>query len=156
MSSETKQGDRSTGVATVWDVAHKAGVSAMTVSRVINGNASVSDKTREKVNRAIQELNYQVNVAARAARIGTLRVGLLYSNPSAAFLSAFLVGALGECSQTGAHLILENCDNLRSQRKAIDRLIADGADGILVPPPLCDNKAALKQLSELGIPSVAF
>jgi LacI family transcriptional regulator len=77
MSSETKQGDRSTGVATVWDVAHKAGVSAMTVSRVINGNASVSDKTREKVNRAIQELNYQVNVAARAARIGTLRVGLL-------------------------------------------------------------------------------
>jgi LacI family transcriptional regulator len=155
MSSETRQGDRSTGGATVWDVAHKAGVSAMTVSRVINGNASVSDKTREKVNRAIKELNYQVNVAARAARIGTLRVGLLYSNPSAAFLSAFLVGALGECSQTGAHLILENCDNLRSQRKAIDRLIADGADGILVPPPLCDNKAALKQLSELGIPSVA-
>jgi LacI family transcriptional regulator len=155
MGSETKQGDRPAASATVWDVAQKAGVSAMTVSRVINGNASVSDKTREKVNRAIQELNYQVNVAARAARIGTLRVGLLYSNPSAAFLSAFLVGALGECSQTGAHLILENCDNLRSQRKAIDRLIADGADGILVPPPLCDSTAAIKQLTELGIPTLA-
>jgi LacI family transcriptional regulator len=153
--SESKQNDRAAGGATVWDVATKAGVSAMTVSRVINGNASVSEKTREKVMKAIQELNYHVNVAARAARIGTLRVGLLYSNPSAAFLSAFLVGALGECGQSGAHLILENCDNLRSQRKAIERLVADGADGILVPPPLCDNKAAIKQLSELGIPTLA-
>ncbi len=155
MRSESKQNERGAGGATVWDVASKAGVSAMTVSRVINGNASVSEKTREKVNRAIAELNYQVNVAARAARIGTLRVGLLYSNPSAAYLSAFLVGALGECGKTGAHLILENCDNIRSQRKAIERLVADGADGILVPPPLCDSKSAIKQLSELGIPTLA-
>jgi LacI family transcriptional regulator len=150
--------ERSTGGgggATVWDVAARAGVSAMTVSRVINGNPSVSARNREKVLRAIDDLHYQVNVAARAARIGTLRVGLLYSNPSAAFLSALLVGALGECGRTGAHLLLEHCDDLRSQRKAIDRLIDDGADGILVPPPLCDNRAALKQLTELGIPSVA-
>lgn len=127
----------------------------MTVSRVINGSGSVSEKTREKVMKAVQELNYHVNVAARAARIGTLRVGLLYSNPSAAFLSAFLVGALGECGQNGAHLIIENCDNLRSQRKAIERLVANGVDGILVPPPLCDSKSAIKQLSELGIPTLA-
>jgi LacI family transcriptional regulator len=152
---ETGRTERAAGGATVWDVASLAGVSAMTVSRVINGNASVSVKNREKVMRAIDELNYQVNVAARAARVGTLRVGLLYSNPSEAFLSAFLVGALTECGQGGAHLILEHCDNLRSQRKAIDRLIDAGADGILVPPPLCDSKSALKLLAELGIPSVA-
>jgi len=154
LHGETSAGERA-GSATVWDVARRAGVSAMTVSRVINGNASVSEKMREKVTRAIQELNYQINVAARAARIGTLRVGLLYSNPSAAFLSAFLVGALGECGRSGAHLILESCDNLRSQRKAIERLVADAVDGILVPPPLCDSKAAIKQLSELGIPTLA-
>ena len=98
------------GGATVWDVAARAGVSAMTVSRVINGNPSVSARNREKVLRAIDDLHYQVNVAARAARIGTLRVGLLYSNPSAAFLSALLVGALGECGRTGAHLLLEHCE----------------------------------------------
>ena len=153
--SDAGKNERPAGGATVWDVASRAGVSAMTVSRVINGITSVSAKNREKVMRAIDELNYQVNVAARAARVGTLRVGLLYSNPSEAFLSAFLVGALTECGQSGAHLILEHCDNLRSQRKAIDRLIDDGADGILVPPPLCDSKSALKMLSELGIPSVA-
>ncbi|WP_306392187.1 LacI family DNA-binding transcriptional regulator [Telluria beijingensis] len=154
--SDSKAGNRAAGSgATVWDVASLAGVSAMTVSRVINGTGSVSDKTREKVMRAVQELNYHVNVAARAARVGTLRVGLLYSNPSAAFLSAFLVGALGECGRNGAHLILENCDNLRSQRKAIERLVADGADGILVPPPLCDSRSAIKQLTALGIPTLA-
>jgi LacI family transcriptional regulator len=91
--TESARNDRAAGGATVWDVASRAGVSAMTVSRVINGNMSVSVKNREKVMRAIGELNYEVNVAARAARIGTLRVGLLYSNPSEAFLSAFLVGA---------------------------------------------------------------
>jgi LacI family transcriptional regulator len=121
----------------------------------MNGSTHVSDTTREKVVAAIESLKYQVNVAARAARIGTLRVGLLYSNPSAAFLSAFLVGAMDQCSQSGAQLILENCDDLRSQRKAIDKLIAGGADGILVPPPLCDSKSTLKQLDEIGMPTVA-
>jgi LacI family transcriptional regulator len=152
---ESTTNERGTGDATVWDVAHRAGVSAMTVSRVINGNPGVSDKKRDKVLRAIDELHYQVNVAARAARIGTLRVGLLYSNPSAAFLSAFLVGALSECGRSGAHLILEHCDDLHSQRIAIDRLVAEGVDGILVPPPLCDSKAAIRQLSALGVPTLA-
>jgi LacI family transcriptional regulator len=84
-----------------------------------------------------------------------MRIGLLYSNPSAAFLSAFLLGALSECGNNGAHLILENCDTQRSRSKAIERLVADGVDGILVPPPLCDSKPAIKKLSELGIPIVA-
>lgn len=128
----------------------------MTVSRVMNGNAHVSDATREKVSAAIESLNYQVNFAARAARIGTLGIGLLYSNPSSAYLSAFLVGAMEQCSQSGGQLILERCDDLRSQRSAIARLIANGADGILVPPPLCDSKSALKQLDQIGMPTVAI
>jgi LacI family transcriptional regulator len=44
---------------------------------------------------------------------------------------------------------------LRSQRAAIGKLISDGADGILVPPPLCDTKSALKQLDQIGMPTVA-
>lgn len=150
-----KQNDRNPGAATLYDVARMAGVSGMTVSRVINGNASVSDATRTKVLSAMETLKYQVNLAARAARVGTLRVGLLYSNPSAAFLSAFLVGAMDQCRQNGAQLLLERCDDLRSQRAAIDQLIANGADGIMVPPPLCDSKTALKQLDAIGMPTVA-
>lgn len=151
-----KQTDRSQNGATIYDVARVAGVSAMTVSRVINGNAHVSDVTRDKVTVAAASLNYQVNFAARAARVGTLGVGLLYSNPSSAYLSAFLVGAMEQCSQSGGQLILERCDDMRSQRSAIARLIANGADGILVPPPLCDSKSALKQLDQIGMPTVAI
>lgn len=155
MEDAAKQNERGLSGATVYDVARVAGVSAMTVSRVVNGSSHVSDLTRAKVMKAVESLNYQVNFAARAARIGTLRVGLLYSNPSASFLSAFLVGAMDQCSQSGAQLILELCDDIRSQRSAIDKLIANGADGILVPPPLCDSKAALKQLDQIGMPAVA-
>jgi LacI family transcriptional regulator len=151
----TEEIQRPSSGVTLYDVADHAKVSGMTVSRVINGNAHVSDKTREKVMRAIDELGYKVNVAARAARVGTLRVGLLYSNPSAAFLSAFLVGAMGQCSRSGAELILEHCEDLKTQRKAIERLIAKGADGVLIPPPLCDSRSALKHLKDIGMPTVA-
>ena len=127
----------------------------MTVSRVVNGNANVADATRLKVQAAIGELGYRVNLAARAARVGTFRVGLLHSNPSAAFLSALLLGAMDRCSQCGAQLILEHCDDLRSQRVAIGKLIRQGVDGILIPPPLCDSKGTLRQLDETGMPTVA-
>jgi LacI family transcriptional regulator len=150
-----KRTKRNTSGPTVFDVARAAGVSAMTVSRVMNGNMYVTDATRDKVLAAIESLNYHVNVAARAARLGSARVGLLYSNPSAAFLNSLLLGAMDQCSQSGAQLILEHCTDQRSQRKALDKLIASGADGILVPPPLCDSKTMLKQLDEIGMPAVA-
>ena len=141
--------------ATVHDVARAAGVSAMTVSRVINGRASVSAATRDKVEAAIASLRYQPNLAARAARTGTLRIGLLYSNPSAAFLSEFLVGAMDQCRQGGGQLLLERCSDLASQRAAIACLVAAGVDGILVPPPLCDSPQVLAQLNQMGIPAIA-
>ena len=137
------------------DVARVAGVSAMTVSRVINGRASVSTATRDKVEAAIASLRYQPNLAARAARTGTLRIGLLYSNPSAAFLSEFLVGAMDQCRQGGGQLLLERCEDQGSQRAGIDCLVAAGVDGILVPPPLCDSPAVLAQLNQMGIPAIA-
>jgi LacI family transcriptional regulator len=154
-TTDPSSGDRGQAGPTVVDVARAAGVSPMTVSRVVNENPNVADGTRAKVLAAIKELGYRVNLAARAARVGTFRVGLLHSNPSAAFLSAFLVGAMDSCSQFGAQLILAHCDDLRSQRHAIGELIRQGVDGILIPPPLCDSKPALKQLHEAGMPSVA-
>ena len=141
--------------ATLYDVARLAGVSPMTASRVINGNKRVSDDARERVTAAIAKLRYEVNVAARAARIGSMRVGLLYSNPSAAFLSAFLVGAMGQCSASGAQLILEKCPGGRGWREAIDNLMASGVNGILLTPPLCDSRPVLKLLADLGVPAVA-
>lgn len=50
---------------TIKDVAKKSGVGIGTVSRVINGNSEVSDKTRQKVLKAIEELNYSPNMIGK-------------------------------------------------------------------------------------------
>ena len=53
-------------MVTIRDVAKKAGVSVMTVSRVINGKRNVKESTREKVLKAIEELGYVPNSIARS------------------------------------------------------------------------------------------
>ena len=82
---------------TIHDVARRAGVSPMTVSRVVNGERNVRETTRAAVLAAVKELRYAPNPAARSlAGAQSLRIGLLYANPSAAYLSEFLLGALDE------------------------------------------------------------
>ena len=51
-----------------------------------------------------------------------MRVGLLYSNPSAAYLSEFLVGSLEQSSISGCQLIIEKCDGPDSERAATSSL----------------------------------
>jgi LacI family transcriptional regulator len=127
----------------------------MTVSRVINGEKNVRDSTRELVNAAIKDLNYAPNPAARSlAGADLVRIGLLYSNPSAAYLSEFLVGGLDQCSRANIQLILEKCDVEGEEAAAAARLVANGVDGVILPPPLCDNPAVLATLAEEGVAAV--
>ena len=88
------------GGVTIRDVAAKAAVSSMTVSRVINNDGAVSPATRERVEAVIRELNYAPNPAAqRLAAAKAVKIALLYDNPSAGFLSEFLLGALEGASR---------------------------------------------------------
>ena len=57
---------KSRGVPTIKDVAHKAAVSIGTVSRVLNASDNVDAALREKVTRAIRELNYRPNARAQS------------------------------------------------------------------------------------------
>ncbi|WP_305637009.1 LacI family DNA-binding transcriptional regulator [Brevundimonas sp.] len=146
---------RGQGGCTINDVARHAGVSPMTVSRVINGETSVRDTTREKVAEAIRQLGYAPNAAARSlASARTVRIGLLYSNPSAAYLSEFLLGSLEQCSRSGIQLVVEKCDAERGERHAVERLIATGVDGVILPPPLCDSHDIVEWLEAAGLPAV--
>ena len=63
--SAKKSVRRRGGAATIHEVARRAGVSPMTVSRVMNGNSNVRPATRELVMRAVRELDYTPNPAAR-------------------------------------------------------------------------------------------
>lgn len=150
-----KPARRQRSALTIHDVARYAGVSPMTVSRVINGEKNVRESTREAVNAAIRDLNYQPNPAARSlAGADLIRVGLLYSNPSSAYLSEFLVGGLDQCSRSNIQLVVEKCDEEHAEDAAA-RLVNQGVDGIILPPPLCDAPKVLKTLAASHTPAVA-
>src|SRR5690349_21313959 len=139
MAAPTKPSRRSRGSVTIEDVARAAGVSAMTVSRVINKEQNVREQTRQNVLETIKKMNYSPNTAARNLAAGeATHIGLLYSNPSAAYLSQFLVGALEAARQAGCHLVIEACESEDDVEQAeVGRRFAKAeAEGVILPPPL--------------------
>lgn len=153
-----KPSRRSGGSITVQDVARSAGVSAMTVSRVVNGGANVRQSTREAVLAAIEQLNYWPNTAARSLAAGeAAQIGLLYANPSLAYLSNFLIGALEGARKVGCHLVLEPCegDSAEEQAEGARRFASTAVQGVILPPPLSDSVPVRDELDAAGTPSVA-
>jgi LacI family transcriptional regulator len=143
---------------TIHDVARRAGVSPMTVSRVVNGERNVRETTRAAVLAAVKDLRYAPNAAARSlAGAQSARIGLLYSNPSAAYLSDFLLGALDESSRKSAQLLLEKCEvsSAAAERAAVRRLIEGSVAGVVLPPPVCESHVILGELKKANIPTVA-
>ncbi len=122
----------------------------MTVSRVINGEKNVKQSTREAVAAAVARLNYAPNLAARAlAGSEQIRIGLIYSNPSAAYLSRFLLGSLEQARLAQVQLVIEKCDHdARDEETALLELIATGVDGVILSPPLSDSEQILQLLED--------
>ena len=142
-------------MVTIHDVARHAGVSPMTVSRVINSETNVREETRAKVNASIKALRFSPNPAARnLASAASIHIGILYASSTAAYLSELLLGVLEQSSLSSCQLVLEQCENLESERKAVQRLIAGHVDGVILPAPLCDSEDALKTVVSAGIPAV--
>lgn len=141
---------------TMADVASLAGVSPMTVSRVINGKAVVKKNTRDAVQAAVAALNYAPNQAARRlAGSRPIAVGFLYTDPNAGYLTAFLVGLLNQASLNNVRLVFERCEVGEPAIEQVHRLIANGVDGIILAPPLGDTVRLIDLIAELGIPTVA-
>src|ERR1700754_956300 len=114
-----KSGRRGGSVVTIHDVPRHAGVSPMTVSRVINAETNVREETRAKVAASVKALRYSPNLAARSlASADGLHLGILYSNPSAAYLSEFLLGSLDQARQSGVQLVIEQCKGVGKEREA--------------------------------------
>jgi LacI family transcriptional regulator len=126
----------------------------MTVSRVINDGASVRETTRKAVQDAIRELSYQPNLAARSlVTAGELRIGVIYSNPSAAFMSDFLVGVFEEASQAGARLILVRGESGHPPPpQELEKLLAAGVQGVVLAPPLGESAVVRDIFRAAGLP----
>jgi LacI family transcriptional regulator len=142
------------GAPRIVDVASLAGVSAMTVSRVLNGQGRVRPDTCQLVEAAMAALNYIPSSAARSlAGINTLRIGLLCNNPSG-YLSELLLGSLDQAGRIDAQLIVEKCKIGDHEADIARHLVENGVDGVILPPPLCDSQAVIDVLLAAGIPVV--
>ncbi len=126
---------RTRNVATIHDVAAHAGVSKMTVSRVVNGEGYVRTETRAMVLKAVKELQYLPNPAARslAQRGRRARRAALQQIRARITSSEFLVGALEAASRNGVQLVLEKCETSdpAAARAAVHKLIKGGLGGMV-------------------------
>ena len=140
--------------ATIVDVAKLAGVSTMTVTRVIHKRDKVSSSTRERVEKAIDTLGYAPNLAARAL-VGSKvrRVCLLYGNPSSAYLGELILGALKATSEAEVNLIVEQTDPSLRVADLKTKLNRDW-DALIVPPPMSDVLEIRNLVSANRIPAV--
>lgn len=142
---------------TISDVAVRAGVSPMTVSRVINSEGNVRDSTCEAVNAAIRELGYSPNRAARSLASGNqMQVCLLYANPSSTYLSATLLGALEQVRENDTQLVVAECDGEADAARTIKDQLKGGISGFLLVPPLADSLSLLNLLKERDVPTVTM
>lgn len=150
----TTRQPRNKTAATIYDVAARAGVSKTTVSRVLNGEKNVNEKTLATVQRAMKALHYRPNKAARslASQTGS-RIGLIFNNPSVAYFNELMIGALESSGRNDAQLIVDKSEagNPTAAQKAVRGLVKSGIDGMLLTAPLSQSTSLIRSLIKRGI-----
>lgn len=120
------------------DVAHLAGVSKQTVSRVLNDHPAVRAETRAAVLEAMRTLGYRPSRSARSLASGRTRMLGVISFDAARYGPASTLTAINTAAQTAGYLVssiaLDTADR-DTVVQAVDRLSAEGADGIIAIAP---------------------
>jgi DNA-binding LacI/PurR family transcriptional regulator len=132
------------------DVAARAGVSHQTVSRVVNGHPSVAPQTRARVERAIAELGYRPNVAARALVTGSTRtIGFVSVNMNQYGPAQTMVGLEQAARSAGYSLSVSVLDDATAEamRAAVDRFAAQPVDAVVALGTYDDAFEALHAIS---------
>lgn len=118
----------------IYDVSKKANVSIATVSRVLNGNPNVSDKTRARVLSVMEELGYEPNVFARGLGLGTIRsIGIMCSDSSDPYLANAIYYLERELRANGYDSLL--CctgSSLETKRQYFNLLRSKKVDAIIL------------------------
>lgn len=140
---------------TIRDVAKRAGVGIATVSRVLNGNPSVSEETRQRVLQAIEELNYTPNPIARRLSTGrTWTVGVLVPFFTLPEFVKRLQGIQHALAESAYDLVLFNIENPAQRDKYfLDLSRNNRVDGLLILS-LVPGEGQVSAFEEAGIPLV--
>ncbi|WP_108650819.1 substrate-binding domain-containing protein [Dongshaea marina] len=121
-------------MATIKDVAHRAGVSISTVSHVLNQTRFVSQESTQRVQEAIAELNYAPNSLARGLKLNSSKsIGMLVTTSSNPFFAEVIRGVEANCFTNGYNLILCNTENQQHRQQSyLKMLLEKRVDGLLV------------------------
>jgi LacI family transcriptional regulator len=142
-------------MATIHDVARQAGVSAGTVSNVLNRPGYVAAPTRERVLAAIADLGFTPTSHARKFPAGRQRIlGLALADLANPFFVDVALGAEAEAKTLGVGVVMiHNGEDAGRQQGNIDMLVQQRVHGIMIAPVLADE-ASLDRLDARGIPLV--
>ncbi|MFF7308963.1 substrate-binding domain-containing protein [Streptomyces sp. NPDC008137] len=140
------------------DVARLAGVSKQTVSRVLNDHPAVRPETREAVLEAMRTLGYRPSRSARSLASGRTRMLGVISFDAARYGPASILTAINTAAQEAGYLVssiaLDTADHGRVV-EAVNRLSAEGADGVIAIAPQQWVGRALAE-TDLGTPLVVL
>ncbi|MER3481073.1 MAG: LacI family transcriptional regulator [Meiothermus sp.] len=140
---------------TLKDVAKLAGVSAVTVSNVLNHRSNVSEATRARVQEAIQRTGYTVNLAARGLAGGrTNTVGMLVPDLSTQYMGEIVRGASDEVRRSGMEMLISTASDLTRERNQV-AFLQGITDGLLLLLPRTPDET-LAVLEQAGVPVVVI
>ncbi|HEY63428.1 MAG TPA: LacI family transcriptional regulator [Caldilineae bacterium] len=142
---------------TIRDVAERAGVAPITVSRVINNSGYVSEETRARVEAAIAELQYVPNSLARSLRFKrTDTLALVLTDITNPFWTTVARGVEDAASSQGFNVILCNTDESEGkQEKYLNVLLQKRVDGFLLVPAR-STPEPIWQIQSQGVPVVVL
>lgn len=143
--------------ANIRDVSALAGVSVKTVSRVLNGHRYVSTETRERVDKAMQELGFKPSIAARIlAGTKSGQIALIYDNHSPYYMNQIQTGCWQGCQAAGLRLLAQPVDVADPMvGEQVRGLVTEThVDGVILSSPVTDCVAVLQALEGMDIPFV--
>jgi LacI family transcriptional regulator len=142
--------------ATVREVAKRAGVSAMTVSRVINGGSGVRPTTRSRVEQAIADLDFFPNRVARGLTSSkTGAIGLIVPDLVNPFFTVVLRGAEMVARRAGYRVLLCNTESdLALERSYIEDMMSHRVEGLIIAPVNDSSRLNLSPLIRRRLPFV--
>jgi len=144
-------------LTTISDVAKRAGVSPVTVSRVINNAGNVKAETRIRVEQAIGELGYVPSGVAKSLRSKrTQTLALIVPDIQNAFWTTVARGVEDAAQSRGYSIFLCNTDESAiKQRHYLEVVVSQRVDGVIIAP--CDNNAEnLSLLRRRKVPTVVM
>ena len=141
---------------TLKDIAQAAGVSAMTVSKALNGKPGVSEDRRKEICDIAERMNYAPNLIAKSLRVDeTKTIGVVLSDTSEMVISKVLRGIQDGATNHGYSIIIANTDHQPERElQSIRTLLSKQIDGLILVAPTLYTNEHIAFLKSFGIPFI--